>query len=61
MLSKHFFRTSKPMVYLINLSEKDYIGKKNKWLIKIQESAYKYGPGALIIPFSGAVRLSCKN
>ncbi|KAF6115351.1 Obg like ATPase 1 [Phyllostomus discolor] len=37
VLNKHLFLTSKPMVYLVNLSEKDYIRKKNKWLIKIKE------------------------
>lgn len=25
--------TAKPMIYLVNLSEKDYIRKKNKWLL----------------------------
>ncbi|XP_011799363.1 PREDICTED: obg-like ATPase 1 isoform X2 [Colobus angolensis palliatus] len=30
VLNKHLFLTSKPMVYLVNLSEKDYIRKKNK-------------------------------
>lgn len=27
--------TAKPTVYLINLTEKAYINKKNKWLIKV--------------------------
>lgn len=46
--------TSKPVVYLVNLSEKDFIRKKNKWLIKIKEWVDKNDPGASIIPFSGA-------
>ena len=29
------FLTAKPVVYLVNLSEKDYARKKNKWLPKI--------------------------
>ena len=33
VLNKHLFITSKPMIYLINLSEKDYIRKKNKWSV----------------------------
>ena len=45
------------MVYLVNLSEKDYIRKKNKWLIKIKEWVDKYDPSALVIPFSGALEL----
>uniref|UniRef100_A0A672KWC5 Obg-like ATPase 1 n=1 Tax=Sinocyclocheilus grahami TaxID=75366 RepID=A0A672KWC5_SINGR len=31
VLNKYLFLTSKPMIYLVNLSEKDYIRKKNKW------------------------------
>ncbi|XP_010131888.1 PREDICTED: obg-like ATPase 1, partial [Buceros rhinoceros silvestris] len=30
VLNKHLFFTSKPMIYLVNLSEKDYVRKKNK-------------------------------
>lgn len=47
------FITTKPVIYLVNLSEKDYIRKKNKWLIKIKEWVDKNDPGAIIIPFSG--------
>merc|ERR1711992_360325 len=46
--------TAKPMIYLVNLSEKDFIRKKNKWLPKIKEYVDKHDPGATIIPFSGA-------
>ncbi|CAB3372324.1 Hypothetical predicted protein [Cloeon dipterum] len=53
VLNKYLFLTSKPVIYLINLSEKDYIRKKNKWLIKIKEWVDKNDPGAVIIPFSG--------
>lgn len=42
------------MIYLVNLSDKDFIRKKNKWLIKIKEWVDKNDPGAAIIPFSGA-------
>lgn len=52
-LTKHSFLTTKPAIYLINLSEKDYIRKKNKWLIKIKEWVDKNDTGATIIPFSG--------
>ncbi len=31
LLNQHLLLTAKPMVYLINLSEADYIRKKNKW------------------------------
>lgn len=52
-LNKHSFLTTKPAIYLINLSEKDYIRKKNKWLIKIKEWVDKNDPGSTIVPFSG--------
>jgi len=54
LLNKHLFITAKPMLYLVNLSEKDFIRKKNKWLPKIKEYVDKNDPGAMIIPFSGA-------
>jgi len=53
-LNKHLFITAKPMIYLVNLSEKDFIRKKNKWLPKIKEYVDKHDPGATVIPFSGA-------
>ncbi|XP_011498533.1 PREDICTED: obg-like ATPase 1 [Ceratosolen solmsi marchali] len=53
ILNKYMFLTSKPVIYLVNLSEKDYIRKKNKWLIKIKEWVNKNDPGAILIPFSG--------
>ncbi|XP_040559373.2 obg-like ATPase 1 isoform X1 [Gallus gallus] len=61
VLNKHLFFTSKPMIYLVNLSEKDYIRKKNKWLIKIKEWVDKHDPGALVIPFSGALELKLQD
>lgn len=33
VLNKYLFLTSKPMIYLVNLSEKDYVRKKNKWWV----------------------------
>lgn len=55
ILNKHLFITAKPMIYLINLSEADYIKKKNKWLAKIKEWVDGNDQGALAIPFSGAL------
>jgi len=54
VLNRHLPLTAKPMVYLINLSEKDFIRKKNKWLIKIKQWIDENDPGAQLIPFSGA-------
>jgi len=53
VLNEHLFLTSKPVIYLVNLSEKDYIRKKNKWLVKIKEWVDANDPGAMVIPFSG--------
>lgn len=55
VLNKHLFLTAKPMIYLINLSEADYIKKKNKWLVKIKEWIDANDQGALAIPFSGSL------
>ncbi|XP_072274456.1 obg-like ATPase 1 isoform X1 [Pyxicephalus adspersus] len=61
VLNKYLFLTSKPMIYLVNLSEKDYIRKKNKWLIKIKEWVDKHDPCAMVIPFSGALELKLQD
>ncbi|AGO12169.1 AaceriAEL192Wp [[Ashbya] aceris (nom. inval.)] len=52
IINSMFLLTAKPSIYLINLSERDYIRKKNKHLLKIKEWIDKYSPGDLIIPFS---------
>lgn len=44
--------TAKPCIYLINLSERDYVRKKNKHLLKIKEWVDVHSPGDLIIPIS---------
>jgi obg-like ATPase 1 len=56
-LNKHLFITAKPMIYLVNMSENDYIKKKNKWLPKIKEWIDVHDTGSIIIPFSGALEL----
>ncbi|XP_055338622.1 transcription factor Sp3-like [Paramacrobiotus metropolitanus] len=57
-LNKHLYLTAKPIIYLVNLSEEDFIKKKNKWLPKIKEWVDKNDPGASIIPLS--VAFECK-
>ncbi|KAG1726262.1 P-loop containing nucleoside triphosphate hydrolase protein [Suillus paluster] len=47
--------TAKPITYLVNLSEKDYIRKKNKWLAKIKGWIDAHNPGDPLIPFSVAL------
>jgi len=53
VLNTHLFLTSKPVIYLVNLSEKDYLRRKNKWLMKIKTWIDENDPGATLIPFSG--------
>jgi len=57
VLNDHLFLTAKPVIYLVNLSEKDYARKKNKWLAKIQEWIVAREPKPTIIPFSAAFEL----
>ncbi|ODN84200.1 GTP-binding protein YchF, partial [Cryptococcus amylolentus CBS 6039] len=44
--------TAKPITYLVNLSERDYVRKKNKWLPKIKAWIDENNPGDPLIPFS---------
>jgi len=46
--------TAKPVVYLVNMSEKDYIRKGNKWLGKIKQWVDSQG-GEPIVPFCGVL------
>eukprot|EP00761_Pharyngomonas_kirbyi_P012079 gb/GECH01012106.1/.p1 GENE.gb/GECH01012106.1/~~gb/GECH01012106.1/.p1 ORF type:complete len:394 (+),score=86.82 gb/GECH01012106.1/:1-1182(+) len=52
--------TAKPVVYLVNLSEKDYIRKKNRWLPKIKEWVDNHSKGPLI-PFSASLETTLFN
>ncbi|KAK4491554.1 hypothetical protein RD792_002306 [Penstemon davidsonii] len=46
--------TAKPVVYLVNMNEKDYQRKKNKFLAKIHAWVQEHG-GEIMIPFSCAL------
>ncbi|CAH8871947.1 unnamed protein product [Trichobilharzia szidati] len=52
ILNEHLFITAKPVIYLVNMSEKAFLKKKSKWLPKIKEWVDEHDPGATIIPFS---------
>lgn len=45
--------TLKPIVYLVNLDERSFKRKANKWLVPINEWVAKHG-GGTIIPYSAA-------
>ncbi|BFU20725.1 GTP-binding protein YchF, putative [Entamoeba histolytica HM-1:IMSS-B] len=50
--------TAKPMIYLVNMSENDFLRKRNKYLMKIKnwiEEKCKPFPTDPIIPYSGAI------
>lgn len=47
--------TAKTVVFLVNLSEPDFIAKKNRWLAKIKAWIDEKSPGDPLIPFSGAL------
>ena len=49
-----FLLTAKPVIYVINLSEKDFIRQKNKHLPKIFKWVQENAPGDTIIPLSVA-------
>lgn len=61
VLNKHLLITSKPVVYLINMSENDYIRKKNKWLPQIKQWQDEHDPGALLIPISAPFELKLQE
>jgi len=46
-----FLLSAKPVVYLINMSERDFIRKRNKWLVKIKQWVDEHAAGAAMIPF----------
>jgi len=47
--------TAKPAMYLINMSEKDYIRKKNKWLPKLHAWISENRPGEKMFPYSAGL------
>ncbi|PVU96336.1 hypothetical protein BB561_001244 [Smittium simulii] len=53
-INQQQFITAKSVIYLANVSEKDYLRKKNKYLPKIKAWIDENYPGDMLIPFSGA-------
>lgn len=50
--------TAKSVVYLVNISQEEYIKKKNKWLPKIKEWIDSHSPGDPLIPMSASFEYS---
>lgn len=51
LINPYLFLTSKPVIYLVNMSAKDYERKKNKWLPKIAAWIKEHVPGQMV-PYS---------
>jgi len=47
--------TSKTSMHLVNMSEKDYLRKKNKWLPKLKAWIDENRPGEVMVPYSAAL------
>lgn len=50
ILNEYNFLTAKSQLYLLNLSEKDFVRKKNKWLAKVAAWVKEHDEGAPMIP-----------
>lgn len=53
-LNDYMLLTAKPTMFAINMNERDFIRKKNKFLKPIFEWVQKNAPGSPIIPYCGA-------
>lgn len=53
--------TAKSIVYLANVSEEDFIKKKNKWLPKIKQWIDEHAQNDPLIPFSASFETKCSN
>jgi obg-like ATPase 1 len=60
ILNEMLLLTSKPTIYLVNLSEEHFIARKNKWLGKIKNWIDKYSAPFVepLIPFCGSLSAS---
>ena len=57
VLNELLLLTAKPVIYLVNLSERDYKRKKNKWLGKIKQWIDEHESNPIIIPYSADYEL----
>jgi obg-like ATPase 1 len=54
LINEGQYLTAKPVVFLVNLSEKAFCTKKNKFLVALKEWVDSECPGEPIIPYSAA-------
>ncbi|KAF9428938.1 hypothetical protein BGZ94_000433 [Podila epigama] len=57
VINQQYLLTAKPMIYLVNISEQDYLqlhAKPHPSIARIQDWINEHHPGDLLIPFSGS-------
>lgn len=54
VINKLLLLTAKPVIYVANLSERDFIRQKNKYLAKVKAWIDENNPGDILIPLSVA-------
>lgn len=52
IINKLLLLTAKPVIYIVNLSERDFIRQKNKYLPKVKAWIDENSPGDVLIPIS---------
>lgn len=57
ILNEFQFLTAKNVVYLVNMSERDFVRQKNKWLPKIAQWVKENNPGP-VIPYSAKFEMA---
>jgi len=57
ILNKYLFLTAKPMIYLMNMSKKEYLKKKSKFLMPLKQKIDSVDPGATCILYSAQYEL----
>jgi len=57
ILNKYLFLTAKPMIYLMNMSKKEYLKKKSKFLMPLKQKIDAVDPGATCILYSAQYEL----
>ena len=55
VINEYNLLTSKPALYLVNMSEKDFLRKKNKHLPKLHAWISEKRPGEKMLPYSAAM------
>jgi len=52
LINNLYLLTSKPIIYIVNMSMDDFLRQKNKWLPRIKSWIQEHTPGATMLPIS---------